>query len=783
MSTLKDLLKGQVKNGGKYKFKNILKKQILRRILFLFLPILIILILIFGFLSIILPFNDGVYKEGDIRNAPYAVSTYTDIKNVTIGEDGIEIEMTAEDLWKKMIKNGSNIDKYLNSPKELEKLMNAEIITQYPKFGKGDLDGVVVFKRGDKVLKYITESKFNELIKEYNESGNNKTSDYFTIDSSGNVIMSQWTKTTTIETVTQDGQTLSSNTTVNYSMTTTSINYKSVIEKYTMPFEYLWDLLITTRGKKFVLELADFVIQDTNIEITGVEEKSTSEDEQSNSEQVEINIPVEVIDPLTGEKKIVFTTETKTKTTNVKVITESNHVKAELTEADTWIVKYTKDGGVKPKVSSNSDEKNFITLIDNHYYTMQNFIDYSRLLFELLERNDSTSNMVGLTKYLLYKLTDDKRFKIDFSFDEYEKNDFISAGSLGGTLSLTTPTLDKETFIKAMKAYAGKNSNFDANFLPYAGDIYDWSVQAGVNPELVVITAKSEGGFRQSGGAYNYWGIGVKNGSTFGTSYGSFKLGIEGYAQTILKYQTGSYASKINQLAIERQAVGVDPLGYGSPDTLSGMQSIYSDLGKHEYGSSGAGGYYYMDPARAGVTKIYATHAEFLSKCSESNLADHALNTAVTTWENGQYTAWQVEQKLKGWNDIFGAYGSLSGGNSDIIEIAKSKLGCPYVLGAKGPDFFDCSGFIYWVYQQQGITVPGTTDSYKTYTNSSYEIDWKQAQPGDILVIFNTERGTTYGHAGIYLGNDEYIHAPQSGDVVKISSGAQLKFRHIFRFY
>lgn len=102
--------------------------------------------------------------------------------------------------------------------------------------------------------------------------------------------------------------------------------------------------------------------------------------------------------------------------------------------------------------------------------------------------------------------------------------------------------------------------------------------------------------------------------------------------------------------------------------------------------------------------------------------------------------------------------------------------------GAKGPNSFDCSGFVYWVYQQQGITVPGTTDSYKTYVNSSYEIDWSQAQPGDILVIFNTERGTTYGHAGIYLGNNEYIHAPQSGDVVKISSGAQSKFRHVFRF-
>lgn len=681
MGNLVDLLKGESKNGSKNGFKKILKKISKKMALLavkIFLPILLITLLIFGLLAVILPINDGVYREGDIKNAPYAASTYT--RDITIDEDGIKTKITAEELWNKMIKNGSNIDKYLDSPKQLEKLMNAEIVTQYPKFGKGDLDGSIVFKRGDKTLKYVSQDKFNEYIQEYNNSGNDVASDYFTIDGSGNVLMSQWTKTTTIETVTQNGETVHSNTNVSYNMNTTSINYRSVIQKYTMPFEYLWDLLITTKGKKFVLELADFVIEDTKIEITGVEETSTSEDEQINSEEVEVEIPVDTVDPLTGEKATEMTTKTQIKTTNVKVIIESNNVKAELTEADTWIVNYTKDGGAKPKVSSNSNEKNFITLINKYYYTRENFINNSNLLFILLQRNDSTANMVSLTKYLLYKLTDDKRFKIKFSFEEYENNTFFSAGLSRGSLGLTTPTLDKDTFVKAMKAYAGKNSNFDTNFLPYAEDIYDWSVQAGVNPELVVITAKSEGAFKQTGGTYNYWGIGVYNGSSSGTSYPSFKAGIEGYAQTILKYQTGDYASKINQLATERQAAGVDPLGYGSPDTLSGMQSIYSNLGKHEYGSAGSGGYYYMDPARAGVTKIYATHEEFLIKCSDSRLSEHALNTNVTTWENGQYTAWQVEQKLKVWNEIFGSFGSLSGGNSDIVEIAKSKLGCPYVL-------------------------------------------------------------------------------------------------------
>lgn len=102
--------------------------------------------------------------------------------------------------------------------------------------------------------------------------------------------------------------------------------------------------------------------------------------------------------------------------------------------------------------------------------------------------------------------------------------------------------------------------------------------------------------------------------------------------------------------------------------------------------------------------------------------------------------------------------------------------------GAKGPDKFDCSGLVYWVYKQEGIVVPVSTDGYRSYKNSSNEIDWSEAQPGDILIVFSGENGRTYGHAGIYLGNDEYIHSPQTGDVVKISSGAQTKFTHVFRF-
>ncbi|MDE5830777.1 MAG: C40 family peptidase [Clostridia bacterium] len=111
-----------------------------------------------------------------------------------------------------------------------------------------------------------------------------------------------------------------------------------------------------------------------------------------------------------------------------------------------------------------------------------------------------------------------------------------------------------------------------------------------------------------------------------------------------------------------------------------------------------------------------------------------------------------------------------------------AQIGKPYVWGAKGPNSFDCSGLVYYAYTSLGISVPRATEGYKTKT--AYEISWSEAQPGDILIIYQSERGSSYtsGHAGIYLGNDEYIHSPQTGQKVKTAKGAQKRFTHVFRF-
>ena len=96
-----------------------------------------------------------------------------------------------------------------------------------------------------------------------------------------------------------------------------------------------------------------------------------------------------------------------------------------------------------------------------------------------------------------------------------------------------------------------------------------------------------------------------------------------------------------------------------------------------------------------------------------------------------------------------------------VVGIAMRYLGVPYVWGGATPRGFDCSGLVVYAYAQIGVSLPHST--YALYAMGT-PVSMSQLQPGD-LVFFSG-----LGHMGIYIGGGQFIHAPHTGDVVKISS-------------
>lgn len=204
---------GNDANGLGSIVKNIIKnslKQVGKAIaLKLALPVIIILVLIAGFVLCV-KLADGIFKEGDKTNAPYAVSSYTN--DISIDEDGnITTELTAQELWDEMLKNKNRATVYLDKPEELQKLMNAQLITQYPDTRKdpdedynwdeiNDVDsnkiqGIIKLKRADaegkiSTLTYVDPETFQSYIEDYNKTGSEdakkKAMKHFTINFDNN---------------------------------------------------------------------------------------------------------------------------------------------------------------------------------------------------------------------------------------------------------------------------------------------------------------------------------------------------------------------------------------------------------------------------------------------------------------------------------------------------------------------------------------------------------------------------------------------------------------------
>lgn len=106
-----------------------------------------------------------------------------------------------------------------------------------------------------------------------------------------------------------------------------------------------------------------------------------------------------------------------------------------------------------------------------------------------------------------------------------------------------------------------------------------------------------------------------------------------------------------------------------------------------------------------------------------------------------------------------------SGRGALVVKFAFQELGKPYVWAAAGPNSFDCSGLTMYVYAKVGVSLPHSAEAQYSI---GQRIDRGSLQPGDL--VFFSSGGGYISHVGIYIGNNSYISAPRTGDVVKVQS-------------
>lgn len=102
---------------------------------------------------------------------------------------------------------------------------------------------------------------------------------------------------------------------------------------------------------------------------------------------------------------------------------------------------------------------------------------------------------------------------------------------------------------------------------------------------------------------------------------------------------------------------------------------------------------------------------------------------------------------------------------NQLVSVAKSVLGSPYKYGGSSPKGFDCSGLVYYSHNKLGISVPRTT---RQQAQRASNLSLNEIEPGDVL--FFRIYGNRISHVGIYTGNNQFIHAPQSGKFVSHAS-------------
>lgn len=442
--------------------KNIKKiiKLIIKFIVTTILPYIIIPIIIIVLLGAIVHYlkeKDGTYDEGNDANTGYAVQSQVfdeiDKQDIIETDTGyrinIDLDAKVEEIIKQLEMNNGSLNKYLskkNRNEYLKAFIKAELVTQYPdlrdeqhigtKIDDGEFQGIIKVKRKNKdekesTLTYLDYETFEQYVTSNNYSS---IKNRFTLDSSGNLVVAGWTKTTTKTTSNVPG--IEAKDDNQYTVVEKNINYKAMLDRYTMPFDFIWAFLVMGQDEDMAYEIAQLALK-SEITITAFDnytETKTTETTEYEEEETR-NIEVEISNKKDNNVE-TYTAQDEPEKVNcnyktVKTTTiEDLGVTIDIDYADAWIAKYSNEyiksqNQTKDNNTTDIENADWINVKDKDISVSKAEKDekFKQLKEKIIAENSEANNNATIKKaHLLDKVREIKcTMEINTSVTRYDK--------------------------------------------------------------------------------------------------------------------------------------------------------------------------------------------------------------------------------------------------------------------------------------------------------------------------------------------------------------------------
>ena len=693
--------------------------------------IVIAILVVISSVDYIINTADGSRDDDDSGNVGHVVSKTITLEktpqNIVKKDSGYGYNIDLDEKVKQVIedlKEDGLLDEYISKENQDEYLKNfikADITTRYPdlrsknkigtELAENEVQGAIQIHRKnadntDNVIEYIDEETFNKYIDENNK----KAINYFTLNEYGNLVISSWTRKTN-----NDG-------TEEYYLAKETIDYRPLVKRYDMPFDFLWALTVMGEDEELSNEIA-LLTKNTKIVITIYEDvtKTSTVTETTDPDTQNVTATTEKYEECKNSAYLTYANtwlaEVKNEyvnTTSKNVSTEASSDGLKTTTKTVEINKYIKgDTTITEKVKPDADEDNFITLLKKHESAQNSILTARDWFYEMLESSNDTVDMIDTIDYLLDIVegkTTTGNIIEEGSKQDITQNQLVDDIIVDTTKGNNNLVLKKEQLEEIIRKTYKDTDDKQKNLLGALDSFYKIQSERHVNAVFAIAVAIQES---NAGTDWDYidqkthnWmsimgksGYKDKNGNTW-KKYESFSEATEDFGRLI--ETNNSYFAGGNITVKQISKAYCSPSEPWSNHVILKMKDLYSSIGIH------------LD--------------DYIDKKEEENSSEDANITATTFLG----IAKQCHDYIK---------------DNNFYYVQGNKIPYP-----NGTNYIDCSAYVTWVLYEYGYTefAGHQKDTAWFMGSGPSKMGWtilkpSEAKAGDLLV--------KSGHIEIFAGD------------------------------